>query len=76
LFFNHQIGNAVPSPMGRAIGLEIKKCLVWKQANDESNIINASKDEVKINENDDATSSLDRKSAKERNINDKKKKKE
>lgn len=28
---HRQIGNAVPPPMGRAIGLEIKKCLVWKQ---------------------------------------------
>lgn len=25
-----QVGNAVPPPMGRAIGLEIKKCLEWK----------------------------------------------
>ncbi len=25
-----QVGNAVPPPMGRAIGLEVKKCLEWK----------------------------------------------
>ncbi|GFS20276.1 DNA (cytosine-5)-methyltransferase [Elysia marginata] len=29
---HRQIGNAVPPPMGRAIGLEIKKCLAWKQS--------------------------------------------
>jgi hypothetical protein len=26
-----QVGNAVPPPMAREIGQEIKKCLVWKQ---------------------------------------------
>ncbi|GFN82629.1 DNA (cytosine-5)-methyltransferase [Plakobranchus ocellatus] len=31
---HRQVGNAVPPPMGRAIGLEIKKCLVWKQQNE------------------------------------------
>jgi len=25
-----QVGNAVPPPMGRAIGLEVKKSLEWK----------------------------------------------
>ena len=25
-----QVGNAVPPPMAREIGYEIKKCLVWK----------------------------------------------
>ena len=31
MFCSLQIGNAVPPPMGRAIGQEIKKCLVWKE---------------------------------------------
>ncbi len=29
-----QIGNAVPPPMAREIGHEIKKCLVWKKKNE------------------------------------------
>ncbi|KAK0063574.1 DNA (cytosine-5)-methyltransferase 1 [Biomphalaria pfeifferi] len=29
---HRQVGNAVPPPLGRAIGLEIKKCLVWKES--------------------------------------------
>ena len=28
-----QIGNAVPPPMAREIGHEIKKCLIWKAEN-------------------------------------------
>lgn len=36
--FNHdslfQVGNAVPPPMSKQIGLEIKKCLKWKAENE------------------------------------------
>ncbi|RUS91723.1 hypothetical protein EGW08_000549 [Elysia chlorotica] len=33
---HRQIGNAVPPPMGRAIGLEIRKSLVWKDQEEKS----------------------------------------
>lgn len=33
--FDIQVGNAVPPPMSRAIGLEIKKSVVWKMENEQ-----------------------------------------
>ena len=32
-----QVGNAVPPPMAREIGHEIKKCMKWKLLNEENN---------------------------------------
>jgi len=46
-----QVGNAVPPPMARAIGLEIKKCVEWKMNCDSAkqlNIVAATADEDQL----------------------------
>ena len=60
MFLSIQIGNAVPPPMGRAIGLEIKKCLALKEKEDRE-----SKEGMGEEENKPVKSVCEEKEAKE-----------
>ena len=46
-----QVGNAVPPPMSRAIGLEINKCLQWK-AEQEPTSIKEIKEDAEMEEDE------------------------
>ncbi|KAH9507553.1 DNA (cytosine-5)-methyltransferase 1 [Bulinus truncatus] len=46
---HRQVGNAVPPPLGRAIGLEIKKSLIWKQNLDCQTKMDIEDEKEKIN---------------------------
>lgn len=65
-YSNLQIGNAVPPPMGRAIGLEIKKCLVWKQKDDELNGKTQKDENAEILASTEGTNSADVSNVKEK----------